>query len=289
MAKDCFIQNYFDHDPGPGYFDYHCGTLTYDGHTGTDFRVKDIPAMKNGVPVIAAAPGVVVGMRDGEPDIAIKKRGVENLHGKDAGNGAVIDHGDGWVTQYSHLQQGSVRVKEGQRVQQGEVLGFIGESGNADFSHVDFTVRHEGKPVDGSGCGGSVHSLWSAEALSELRYQSTGLLVAGFAPEVPTVDLVESGKYASSTISAMSDSLAFYAEIFGAQRGDHWFIEIRDPDNQQWSTGDGQLIDNKAMFFAVTGKRRGISPWKSGSYIATFKLDRASKALIDERQTLVIR
>ena len=38
MGRTCFIQQYFDHDPGPGAKDYRCGVMTYDGHDGVDIR-----------------------------------------------------------------------------------------------------------------------------------------------------------------------------------------------------------------------------------------------------------
>ena len=51
MGGDCFVQNYVDHDPGPGFKDFHCGTMTYDGHDGTDFRIPSIKVQKQGVAV----------------------------------------------------------------------------------------------------------------------------------------------------------------------------------------------------------------------------------------------
>ena len=57
-CPDCYIQSYVDRDPGPGAADYTCGALSYDGHNGTDFRTATIAEMREGVPVIAAAPGV---------------------------------------------------------------------------------------------------------------------------------------------------------------------------------------------------------------------------------------
>ena len=71
IGRDCFVQNFFDHDPGPERRDYACGSLSYDGHTGTDFRVADIPAMTRGVTVVAAAGGTVKAVRDGMPDAGL--------------------------------------------------------------------------------------------------------------------------------------------------------------------------------------------------------------------------
>jgi hypothetical protein len=84
---DCHIQNFFDHDVGAGWRDHACGGLSYDNHTGTDFRVADLAAMEAGVDVVAAAAGIVKGVRDGEPDISVRQRGRAELRGKDAGNG----------------------------------------------------------------------------------------------------------------------------------------------------------------------------------------------------------
>ena len=120
LGQDCFIQQYVDTQEGPGAQDYTCGPLSYDGHKGTDIRVRDLPAMEAGVPVLAAAAGVVKGIRDGEPDIRVSERGLDQVKGKEAGNGVVIDHGNGWETQYSHLKQRSVRVKLGDRVEAGQ-------------------------------------------------------------------------------------------------------------------------------------------------------------------------
>src|SRR5574340_591175 len=72
-GKTCFIQNYVDHDPGPGRADYRCGRLSYDGHHGTDFRLRDEVDMERGVYVVAAAPGVVKAIRDGMADISVRE------------------------------------------------------------------------------------------------------------------------------------------------------------------------------------------------------------------------
>ena len=192
LGQECAIQQFFDHDPGPGYRDYACGSLAYDGHTGTDFRVPDLPAMRRGVAVVAAAPGRVRNTRDGMRDIDVRDIDVADLAGRDAGNAVVIVHDDGWETQYSHLRLGSVAVESGDNVVTGQPLGDIGMSGNTAFPHLEFTVRHNGDAIDpfvGSGrhegCGAGPKALWSDAALAELKYVSSGILGAGFASAVP--------------------------------------------------------------------------------------------------------
>ena len=93
-------------------------------HTGLDFRAS------TGTPLAAAAPGEVVfaGWRGGY------------------GNCTIIDHGGGVATLYAH--QSAIRVKEGQEVKRGQVIGAAGSTGFATGPHLHFEVRLRGTPVD---------------------------------------------------------------------------------------------------------------------------------------------
>lgn len=55
-----------------------------------------------------------------------------------AGNHVVVDHEDGVFSVYCHLQRGSVAVRVGQRVETGEQLGMVGNSGNTTEPHLHF-------------------------------------------------------------------------------------------------------------------------------------------------------
>jgi murein DD-endopeptidase MepM/ murein hydrolase activator NlpD len=55
-----------------------------------------------------------------------------------AGNVVVIDHGTGEFSLLAHMQQGSVRVKKGDRVEPGQVLGLLGNSGNSSGPHLHY-------------------------------------------------------------------------------------------------------------------------------------------------------
>src|SRR5687767_225345 len=136
-AKDCFIQQYTDVDPGPGAKDYRCGIATYEGHKGTDFRVLSVKAAQAGVPVLASAAGRVTGARDGMEDrLVVTPQDEAAIKDRECGNGVVLDHGGGWETQYCHMRRGSLKVREGQNVAAGEPLGMVGFSGSAQFAHV---------------------------------------------------------------------------------------------------------------------------------------------------------
>jgi hypothetical protein len=93
-------------------------------HTGADYGA---PA---GAPVRAAGNGVVA-LAD---------------HHFFSGKSVFLDHGDGLVTMYFHLRE--IAVKEGERVERGQVLGEVGSTGRATGPHLHFGIRWRGKRVD---------------------------------------------------------------------------------------------------------------------------------------------
>jgi Peptidase family M23 len=291
IGKECFIQNYVDHDPGPGFRDYTCGFLSYNDHRGTDFRVIDELAMVRGVPVVASSSGVVLGVRDGEPDMPISQRGQGNLSGKDAGNGVVIDHGDGWQTQYSHLRKGSVVVRKGDYVKTGQPLGMIGESGNAEFPHVDFSVRHHGRSVDpfqpqaDPMCSTSMSSdaLWSNGAKAMLMYKPTVMLQVGFADHVPNRLEAQSGKLSKLVLSRESLALVLWTQIMGGRDGDHIDFELQGPNRSFFVSQVQTIQGNKAVWVGGVGKRRTSDSWVAGRYNGKVSLIRSGKVLLEEK------
>ena len=129
LQKTCHIQHLVDRDPGQKVSDFRCGGLSYDGHKGTDFALPSFEAMRRGVDVLAAAPGVVTALRDGMPDAIFSSNTAGEIAGRECGNGVVIRHDGGWETQYCHLQKGSVAVSKGDQVVAGMALGKVGLRG----------------------------------------------------------------------------------------------------------------------------------------------------------------
>ena len=87
MGTDCFVQNHFDHVPGAEPADYTCSSLVYDGHDGTDFRTRTMTNMRAGVEVLAAALGVVVGIRNMMEDVLVGDIGRKALEMCDTSDG----------------------------------------------------------------------------------------------------------------------------------------------------------------------------------------------------------
>jgi murein DD-endopeptidase MepM/ murein hydrolase activator NlpD len=88
-------------------------------------------AMPEGTPIVAARGGMV-----------IKTENSQSGRGNNpAGNFVRILHDDGTMGVYLHLQQGSVAVREGQRVATGSFLARSGNTGNSTGPHLHFVVQ----------------------------------------------------------------------------------------------------------------------------------------------------
>jgi murein DD-endopeptidase MepM/ murein hydrolase activator NlpD len=65
-----------------------------------------------------------------------------------AGTCVAIDHGNGLVSRYFHLERGSLRVAAGDAVREGVVLGWMGKTGRATGEHLHFQLERDGFPID---------------------------------------------------------------------------------------------------------------------------------------------
>lgn len=273
LGEDCFIQNHVDTDPAPGFRDYACGSLGYDGDTGTDFRLPSLAALRRGVPVVAAAAGTVKGVRDGMPDTGLPPGGAAALQGRLAGNGVVLDHGGGWETQYSHLRQGSVAVKPGDRVEAGQRLGLVGLSGNTQFPHVEMIVRKDGVPLDPflgpagfRGCGGPRDPLWRPELAERLAYRPTGVLQAGFATRPLDEAAVRDGSFGQEAIAGEPEMLLVWMELFGLRAGDRIRLRVTGPEGQVLFQAMTDQPRNQAVRIFAGPVRRPPTGYPRGRY-----------------------
>jgi len=94
-------------------------------HAGLDFTAPQ------GTPIYATADGVV-------------KEADYNAGGY--GNHVIINHGYGYETLYGHMVR--IKVKNGQKINRGEVIGFVGSTGKSTGPHCHYEVHKGGEPVD---------------------------------------------------------------------------------------------------------------------------------------------
>ena len=290
-GNTCVVQNYVER----GSRDYRCGFLTYQGHKGTDLRVTDHDEFVRGVAVTAAAAGRVRAVRDGMQDISIRASGAPSVEGKEAGNSVLIEHGEGWETQYSHMRLGSVKVRAGDQVERGAVLGVVGLSGQTEFPHLHFEVRRAGRPVDpfdgqepATACGAGGAPLWGSRTMRALEYQASGVLDAGISGSEP---LFANGAVDRAKLQAFSKSSGvamFWAQIYGLQQGDLQQLRFLDPGGKVIAERKVPVSRNLAQSFASIGASRRIFSWSAGTYRGEYTLLRGSEKVVELSREITV-
>jgi hypothetical protein len=130
--------------------------LDSDGRLVEGDTSKNSNFVDYGAPVMAAGDGVVVStldkMENNEPGAlpdpsVFTELGIASVDG----NHVVIDHGNGLYSFYAHLQKGSVKVKVGDKVQAGDELGLLGNTGNSSGPHMHFHIMNGPSPLGSEG------------------------------------------------------------------------------------------------------------------------------------------
>ena len=111
---------------GFSYARKHPVTRKVQPHTGIDY------AAPKGTPVMTIGDGVVT---------SVKYEGA-------GGNTVRIRHNSVYSTAYLHLSKYAKGLKAGQRVRQGEVIGYVGSTGRSTGPHLDFRVWKNGTPIN---------------------------------------------------------------------------------------------------------------------------------------------
>lgn len=292
VGVDCFFQNFADLDPGDATRDPWCGEAAYDGHKGTDIRLFSLKDIGKNVPVLASAPGTVKAVRDGVADKLVKtQEDREALKGTECGNGVVIDHGNGYETQYCHMKNGSVSVKSGQSVKVGERLGSVGNSGLAQFPHVHLTMRKNRQWIDvvsgqspSSDCKPFTkeNSRFSAIAFKALPENPRQLLASGISGIVPKHEnLVVEG----APVQAVSGDpvTVGWAWFINLEKGDVVTIELSGPDGFHVKNSLDPVDRHKATFSSFSGRKRSPKP---GNYTLYVSVSNQEKIVLTDRKEL---
>jgi murein DD-endopeptidase MepM/ murein hydrolase activator NlpD len=103
-----------------------------------------------GAPVLAVADGVIAAARDDFADPTPTSKPVGPELDNDTGNYVALRIAAGKYVFYEHLKHG-LRVKAGERVRRGQVLGFVGSTGHVTGPHLHFHVAAANSPLGSEG------------------------------------------------------------------------------------------------------------------------------------------
>lgn len=133
-------------------------------HKGVDF------AARRGTPIVAAGNGVVS---------YVGRRGSYGKYIR-------LKHNGTYSTAYAHLSRYKTGLANGQRVKQGEVIGYVGSTGKSTGAHLHFEVLENGKRVNPMKVGdfGPIRSLSGSElAQFKAGIARTNLVIAEIRPQ----------------------------------------------------------------------------------------------------------
>jgi murein DD-endopeptidase len=133
-----------------------------------------------GADAVAVAAATVVAVKDGLPENVpqVKQRAVAITQETIAGNYVLLDLGQGLYALYAHLQPQSLKVKVGDKVKTGQLLGLVGNSGNSHLPHLHFQVANAASALGAEG----VPYVLSTFVLQGIATTPAELVKGGFQP-----------------------------------------------------------------------------------------------------------
>ncbi|MGA9481122.1 MAG: M23 family metallopeptidase, partial [Candidatus Acidiferrales bacterium] len=173
--------------------------MNADGKTYTGDPSDNKNYRAYGAEIHAVADGVVTQVKDGLPQNTpgAKSLAVPLSLETIGGNHVIMEIGDGLYAFYAHMQPGSVRVKVGDKVRRGQVLGLLGNTGNSSEPHLHFQICNANSEL---GSEGLPYAFASFEVLGKGETWKPGESHAAVkhAMEIPTeseiVKFEDSGK-----------------------------------------------------------------------------------------------
>ncbi len=293
MGQTCMVQNYVDADPEEGAKDFECGPLAYNNHQGTDFRLLNRSEISKGYAALATAAGRVVSTIDNQPD----------HHFRDAqddpfgcGNGVMIDHGGGWVSQYCHLAQGSLKVSRTQTVERGQPLGYVGSSGGTDFPHLHYAIRRFGaviNPYTGvspTGCdAATAKPLW--DPALKLEYTPSVVFGFGVSGVFPSLEIVKNDHELLTAPEGATDPFYIWLHVLGIKEGDSVRMIAFDPAGKPFASELFKPGEDKTIYLANIGvapEDLGTTEWPEGEYTARIMIYDRGKEIMSEELTFTL-
>lgn len=178
------------------------------------------------------------------------------------GNMVKIDHGNGYQTRYLHMAYGTVKVKVGDKVNKGQVLGYMGNTGNSFGAHLHFEVIKDGKrtnPTD------YLDSDFPVNKNTIDVYYRVCTIKHGWLPEVKNLE--DYAGYEDSPITGIAikvdkGSIRYRVHI----KGGNWLPYVTGYDTHNFAkgyAGNGKTIDAVEVYYYTPDD---IRPYKKAKY-----------------------
>jgi hypothetical protein len=197
--------------------------------------LPNFAAMDEGVPVLAAAAGTVSFVVDGDYD-----RWLSPPFPYPDGNIVIIDHGNGWQTEYYHLRRDSIDVTEGQVVTAGQQIALVGSSGISFRPHLHFEVKHNNSPVEPF----VSPSDYFVDPLPYTFDAEKKLLDFGITNVAPTFEDIAENVSDIDSFPQTANPIFFQAwAIFASfEAGDTWEVQFFEPNGTLYSDFDPGVV-----------------------------------------------
>jgi murein DD-endopeptidase MepM/ murein hydrolase activator NlpD len=139
-----------------------------------------------------AHPAIDYAAPTGTPVMAIGNATIKEI-GRTSNNGNYIklSHTNGYETMYLHLNGFAKGMQKGKRVEQGQVIGYVGSTGLATGPHLCFRMTHNGKPVNPQTIKSMPSAPLAKESLGRFKAQIAPLLAMLEGREVEVAELVD--------------------------------------------------------------------------------------------------
>lgn len=181
------------------------------------------------------------------------------------GNMVKIDHSNGYQTRYLHLAYGTVKVAVGQKVSKGQVLGYMGNTGNSFGGHLHFEVMRNNVQIDPTNyldC--DLPSNTQSDAQVNIYYRAK-TEKHGWLPEVKNLE--DYAGYEDSPIIGLAmkvdkGTIKYRVHI----KGGNWLPYVTGYDVNNFENGyagDGRIIDAVEVYYYTPDN---IRPYKKAKY-----------------------
>ena len=180
-------------------------------------------------------------------DMPVTKENHEEISKIGCGNALVLEHANGYQSNYCHMKDGSIQLAVGDPVRAGQQIGAVGLSGLTEYPHLHFGLRRDGKridPFDGqsakSSCGaGSGASLWN----DPLPYTEMDLMPLVFSSK----PLTRQTRWQAPvpTIEKNAPAMILTGRAWNLIKGDIWQFRILRPDGSEASERQIAVKENR--------------------------------------------